>query len=58
MHIVGIHRSGVNTLYLYAFCIWDLTHIGLGVSRYRRDRTNRWLWDYTMTTLLNNKRGD
>ncbi len=58
MHITGIHRASSNTVYFYALCIQDFTHIGIGLARYRRDSTNRWRWDYTVTTLLNNKQGD
>jgi hypothetical protein len=52
MYIAGIHRASINTLYLYALCIWEPTHIGIGVAKYRRDSTKRWHWDYTVQALL------
>ena len=53
MCIGGIHRASINTLYLYALCIRDLTHIGIGVATYwRDDGTNRWHWAYTVRVNL------
>ncbi len=53
MRIVGVHRASSHTLYLYALCIWDLTHIGIGVAVLRRDRTDRWNWVYIMRLDFN-----